>query len=408
MIKSRPVSLAAVESKDPRFLAINHSDVPCTVEQMRKNGKAIPIKFTLLKPLCAGFGAAPYSAANKKDPSARKYSQLVFQGTESLIRMFPYEKAEVVGDKGPLVESRPFDMRAGNTVTLFVDAKRIKEDVVRDKPCLPPNTTVVPRFSLCDITLAPKNAESADKGSCIKITMVRVVSYTLHSLWPVVTALPRSLQDARKQQLEHAEAFAVIQKDLETRDVPFVLRVSPHAQIDDLGVEARLVNWGGEEPIVIPADVLLRYTNSTRQDWAIALLNVAISCDAVHMLVFSSDFWTREGSIYKGLPLIDTEHLLQCVEPGESVDTRYSTAVDQQEFRVHLTVDRELTTVQSGPEPPAPDLVLACKETALAQAYPISFALVNDDTTVSNVWRGFVNAARGDGLKRKRFSSMAD
>jgi hypothetical protein len=345
---------------------------------------------------------------DKKDPSARKFSQMIYKGSQSLMRMWPYEKTEVLGDKGPLID-RPFDLGAGNTLTLFIDMKRIKEDAGRDKPCLPPNTTNIPAFTLCELTLAPKSNQAEEKGSCVKIAMVRFTSYSLYSLWSTLSVLPHSLQEARTQQLEHAACFSNIHKDLETRDVPFWLHVDKCAQLDESGVEPQLVNWSeGADPIVLPAALLLKYTNTTRLDWAVALLNVAIVCNALHVLVFSSDFWTRDGSIYKGLPLIDTEHLLECAEPGRNVETRYTTVVDGEEFTVFINVESEMHIVQSGPELTTPDFVLAGLETELAQGHPISFSLVNSGRTVSSVWKGFVNASRGDGLKRKRLSSMLE
>lgn len=409
MIKSRPITPSNVESKDPRCLAINHAEIPCTIEQMRKNGKAIPVKFTILKPLSAGFGAAPFSMAtkDKKDPNARKYSQLVYKGSECVLRMYPFEKTAVLGDKGPLIE-RPFTIECGNTVTLFLDVKKLKEDSTRDKPCLPHNTVSVPQFTLCEITLAPKSHEAEEKGSCIKVTMVRIAPYSLYSLWNVFPQLPITLQDARVAQMEHVAIFPNIHKDIETRDVPFIIQLSSQAQIDETGAEPMLLNWGGSEPIVLSRQTLLRYTNTTRLDWAIALLNVAIACESVKVIVFSNDFWTKDGSVYKGIPMIDTEHLLEPVEPGASVETRYSTVVDDEKYRINIVVEKDIVTVQEGPEPSAPDFVLAGLKTELAQAYPITFNLVNDKGMIPAIWKGYVNARREDGLKRKRFSSMMD
>ena len=407
MLKSNPLLPNAVKSKDPRFLAVNHNDIPCTVEQLRGRPKAIPIKFTILRPLCDGFGAAPYVAEAKDKKAmtnARKYSTMVFRDNQCSMVMYPYEKAEVLGDKGPLID-RPFELENGNTVTFFLDSKRLREDATRENPSLPRNTTLVPMFTLCELTIAPKSSQAEEKGSSFRIVMVRQASCSCYSVWSDIQHLPTTLQDARMRQLEHAGAFPNIHKDLETRDVPFRLHVSSSAQIEDTGVNGPcLVNWGSGPPIQFPVAQLLQYTNSTRLDWSIALLNVAIACESLHVLVFSNDFWSKDGSIYKGLPLVDTEHLLELIEPGDTKETRYTTVVDSKQYRVVISLDRDAQIVQSGSQPPpTPDLVLVCMETELAQAFAISVNLVSEKDTIPGVWKGYVNAG---GERRKRFASM--
>jgi len=59
-------------SKNPRFLAINHDVVPCTVDGLRHNGKATAVRFTILRPMCDGFAGAPFKNKDaKRDPESR-------------------------------------------------------------------------------------------------------------------------------------------------------------------------------------------------------------------------------------------------------------------------------------------------------------------------------------------------
>ena len=76
--KSRAAFTGALsEKKNPQFLAINHADVPCTVEQLNRGGKATGTRFTILRPLSAGFGSAPFKFKDhKRDTDAKLLSSL--------------------------------------------------------------------------------------------------------------------------------------------------------------------------------------------------------------------------------------------------------------------------------------------------------------------------------------------
>jgi len=59
-------------AKNPRFIAINHEPVPCTVDGLRHGGKAMAVRFTIIRPVCAGFAGAPFKNKDaKKDPESR-------------------------------------------------------------------------------------------------------------------------------------------------------------------------------------------------------------------------------------------------------------------------------------------------------------------------------------------------
>lgn len=411
MLKSRPVSFRATEGKDPIFLAINHTPVPCTAEQMKTNGKSIPIKFTILQPLCAGFGAAPYSSRDKtqKDPNTAKYSQMVWKDSQCIMKMWPFQKSSVVGDKGPIVDN-PFTIELGTTLTLFVDLKRIKEDQKHDRPCLPPLIESIPQFTLCQLTLSPKNHEAVEKGSSVKISMVRIHSSSMYSIWPSIARMPGTLQDARLAQMEKFTLYPGLAKDIDVKDVPFFVHVPRTATIDDSDPDPKIMFWGGDEPIIVPAEVLQQYTNTKRLDLAISLLNVAISADSLYLMIFSNDYWMKNGSVYKGVPLIDTEHLLEYAFPGTTSDTRYTVTNEGNTYKLMVEVGSEPQSIENGPEPFLKDLVLCGRDTELKEAYPLSFHLAGDCMSVPNICKAFINVSRNVDLstKRKRFATVCD
>ena len=74
-VKSRPSFTAAVnESKNSKFLAINHNAISFEKETYKGN-KKIPTRFTIIRPLAAGWGAAPYTQ-NQKNRGSKRLSEL--------------------------------------------------------------------------------------------------------------------------------------------------------------------------------------------------------------------------------------------------------------------------------------------------------------------------------------------
>jgi hypothetical protein len=160
-----------------------------------------------------------------------------------------------------------------------------------------------------------------------------------------------------------------------------------------------LVN-SGTEPIDIPLSALLQYTNSTRKEWACSLLELAIANNALQMLVVSNDYWkTATNSSLRGIPLVNTEILLQSIVPAlvgtqTSFPTPNTTTIDDVTYSIHIHVDPEPTAVATGTQPQAPDFILACKDIELERAYRLTISLSNHEgDEVPRYWVGYFDAS---------------
>jgi hypothetical protein len=426
MIKTRTAFTGSLnDGKNPRFIAINHTEVPCTADQLKKNGKPTAVAFTILRPLSAGFASAPYKLKDKnRDPDAKPLSALSYKKSESgttkpVMTMHSYQRVGK-SDKGPRSEIS-WTLEAGNTVLLWLDEERLKEDKGKDDPLLPEGVATIPAFSVCEISIGPKSEESSKKGSSTKIITVRVATYTLYSLQADLAHLSQGLADARTLQLTARDEQPAIAKDLVVKDVPFWSAVSKAAFIDDSEITAhesvRLVNWG--DPLIpqidIPIDVLMKYTNCPRVDWACALLESAIAASAVSVLVFSNDFW--KGTGFKAIPVIDTEVLLADVKTAKSAhpavyDTLFRTEVEGNPHTLQIVMYPEPISVESGAPPACDDFALVGLHAELQVAHAVDFNLVNTNTrdVVPAVWRGYFNASPAPIAavcsKRKRWATM--
>ena len=385
------------DAKNPQFIAINHKDVPCVAELLKTNGKPTAVPFTILRPLIAGFSGAPYKTPTKKDekqdPDAKPLSTLVFEKTESgapkpVMTMYSYKRSGMY-DKGLRSEDK-WNLEAGSTVLLWLDEVRLKEEAKRrlpaeDKapkgdPLLPGDIEIIPAFSVCIISIGPKNEETMKKGSAIKVTNVRIATYSLYSLQGDLDLLSSSLGDARTQQLVARDAQPMLAKDLETKDVPF---------------------WATVPQVDVPTDVLLKYTNCSRRDWACALLENAIAASAVKILVFTSEFW-KTGSGFKAIPVIDAEALLS---------SGFTVEVEGKKHNVTVEMNPDAQSVEGAAGPTCDDFVLAGLRTELEVAHSVVFNMVEVDTgnVIAGVWKGFFNAGlNGAAAKRKRVTTMED
>jgi hypothetical protein len=175
-IKSRPFHTAAVDStKNAKFLAISHGPVSFEKETYR-GGKRIPTRFTIVRPLTAGWAAAPYKQG-QKGVKTSKLSELV-GGPNLGMKFYSYEKLPNNMEKGPRCEDLTFELRATNTLNFWLDEKRLDEL----KKTLSPDLVKIEAFTLCEIHVAPRNKEAiTTKNSGCKIVEVKPSPYTLHS-----------------------------------------------------------------------------------------------------------------------------------------------------------------------------------------------------------------------------------
>jgi hypothetical protein len=414
--------------KSPTFLAINHTDVPCHSDALKKNGKATATRFTILRPLSAGFSVAPFKFKDKKrDPDAKLLSELAYVRTEAgamapAISMWSYARVGKA-DKGPRSDVT-WSLQAGNTIVLWVDEERLTQEA--SEPLLPPGVDAIPAFTLCVIGVQSKAMESVTNGSAVKIATVRPVGFSLHSLGSDLGLLVGDMAGARVREMEYRDKYPMLLKDLEVKDVPFVAPVSRGAVVEHGEGGVVLANWGDPSlpQVEIPTDVLLRYTNSTRLDWACALLDVAISAGALSVMVFTSEFYKGTGT--RAVPLIDAEALLGAVwaappcahgTDGHAVVDTGSIVEEENGTRSFIRIRVGLVPGRAAGQAATPcDDLLLC-DTMPSKGFPIEFCLVNTQTAeeVRGVWRGFVNASPfGTGAatavlgKRVRFQPMAE
>jgi hypothetical protein len=397
--KVRPCFTAAInESKNPKFLAINHNAVSFEKETYKGN-KKIPTRFTIIRPLAAGWGGAPYKQ-NQKNVGTKKLSEFT-KGPEGtpVMKMFSFEKSSSNMEKGPRCDDLSFEIQTGNTFNFWLDEKRLNDESLKRSIN---GLDRIEALTLCEIMITSKNSDGASKGSTCKISEVRPCSFSLYSCMDDVERFPSNLADARCSQLKIQQSQPLIARDLVPEEASFHLFASPKAfiQEEEPGAEdfIRIVN-SGADPIDIPVATLFHYTNSTRKDWACSLLEMAIANNALQLFVINNDYWKNAThSSLRAIPLINTEILLQSVVPSlVSAQTDFATpnttTIDDVTYNIQIRVDPEPTPIATGAPPTTPDFILTGKTIELERAYKIHFNLVAHEDEIPNYWVGFYDAS---------------
>ena len=392
-IKSRSCFTAATsDDRNTKFIAFNHDAIQMNKEAYR-GGKKAKHHITLLRPLVAGWGGAPYKQG-QKGVKSQKLSEMTSHPTNGMaVKMYAFEKSSNNMEKGPRCDDMHFELRPGNVLPFWLDDKRI-DDLKRTVGQI----EQIEAFSILEIHIAPRNNESASKGSGCKITEIHVRPYTLYSCMQDIERFPTTIADARSTQLIAQQANGCISQDLQTEQTVFHMFSGTKAFIQDEeenGTDdvVRLINTG-VEPIDIPVHALLAYTNCTRKDWACSLLEMAIANNALQLLVVNNDHWKNAThSPMRAVPLINTEILLAGVvfEGKEGGDedtvvfpTKNATTIEDITYRINIHVDKEPISVKKGPVPSSIDFVLAGKGVEIEKGYRLSFNLVSECISFSH------------------------
>lgn len=339
--KSRPLHTATVDRpKNATFLGINHGLISFEKEAYKGKPKPPPTRVTLLRPLQAGWASAPYKQGQKLRGSR------LYEPINGGIKFFAFEKVSNNMEKGPRSDDVSYEIHVGDTLNMWLDEKRLDE-VKRDM--LDDTILKIDPFTVCVVTICTRNIEGAGKGRGCKIASLRPCDFTLYSCVQDLDTFPTTLADARTQALKNQQAWPQIAEELNPTESLFRIQCDQKAYIHEAegAPDAEMVTLvnTGIDPVDIPLPVLLRYTNCTRKEQACSLLDIAIASSALQLVVFNSEYWkTATTSHLRAVPLIDTEVLLQCVQPAlvgtqTCFNTPYSMTVDDVNYQIQIHID---------------------------------------------------------------------
>ncbi|KAJ1473216.1 hypothetical protein T484DRAFT_1752263 [Baffinella frigidus] len=381
-------------------LAVNHKPIACSESGYSADAWNI-VPLTVVRVEDPGFCKAPFARGMSKAKMNEAKPLAAVEGTD--LRLWSFKKASMA--KGDRCDDITFTISPGDTFNTFMNATKYKD--MRRMPetndhFLPveEGNTVIPAYSLLEVTLAAKNSDSAtEKSSCVNVLKIRRLpdDVSMHSVAPILTRLPDNLNDALLQSDEKAIRFPFISNDLVKDKVSFFReKLNPAMVIESVdlgeaGPGVRFSNWSLEatENIIlvdIPDEVLLRACNAKIVDHAIALVQVAVAMDAVSLFVAHNHFDARGGgSSLRAFPFVNVAKMvakldIKNLKDGESLcnDTGYKyydgEGVGGQKIRLRVKL-AALFNDTTLPEPPSKDLALMMPGFGASKAYQCSIDL---------------------------------
>mmetsp|Transcript_37014 Transcript_37014/g.87660 ORF Transcript_37014/g.87660 Transcript_37014/m.87660 type:complete len:497 (+) Transcript_37014:61-1551(+) len=306
-------------------LAVNHKPIACSESGYSADSWSI-VPLTVVRVEDPGFCKAPFARGMSKAKMNEAKALAAVEGTD--LRLWSFKKASMA--KGDRCDDISFTISPGDTLNTFMNATKFKD--MRRLPeqndhFLPveEGTTVIPAFSLLEVTLASKNSDSAtEKSSCVNVLKIRRLpdDVSMHSVAPILSRLPENLNDALLQSSEKAIKFPFISSDLVKDKVSFFREklnpamVIESVELGEAGPGVRLTHWSLDateniNSVDIPEEVLLRACNAKSVDHAVALLQVAASMDAVSLLITHNPYDARGGgSSLRGMPFVNVAKMV--------------------------------------------------------------------------------------------------
>lgn len=403
------------------FIMVNAGAVPCTSAAF-DDGKDVHVaSFVVVAVHAEGLARAPFKY-NDKTKKNKDSKPLTATDADGNMQFWSYQKKG--SDKGERLEDVTWTLAPGVTLKFFFRADDCEKVFVG-------GMQTIPAHSVCEVALVPKSSEPCAEGWGFSVRSVRVSPLSLYSYFAKLD--PRffhgSREEAKRALLALADKQQPIRRVIDNESAAFCPgHIDAGAFTDhvpELGV-VKLWRYNGNDGacIDIPVETALRYTNATDVDDAMRLLEVAIACGALRMLVFASEYRSKKQGLAEcyGVPVVDTSKLLACVAPDRllSEDTEEAVFIAREDCvvfsdgvrKLHVVVGAESETIDVKGPPPCKDLILVAQLDNVSKAHRVRFVLENGTV----LWRGYFNTSPVEMLcaggtvcpQRRKWTSLDD
>jgi hypothetical protein len=240
----------------------------------------------------------------------------------------------------------------GNTFIFFVNAITFSGSGYF--PTLPEDTKWIPAFSIVELLISPRNMDSVVNGRIINVKSMRVSINQYDGLFQNGVAslgLPSTAEDGQRISTECKELYPAMSKDLEAEKTCFVvdgkkLTTCYMGEVPEVEVDrgpdtdmAALANppqhikivvgnnssFLQSEYVDVKIELIMKQTNTISTEHGCALLDVAFALGAVHLIVSYDARWSRSGSCYRAVPIIDTTILFASLKNVRSIEDGFAT-----------------------------------------------------------------------------------
>ena len=353
-------------------------------------------------------------------------------------------------NRGERVDDKITRLEAGQTIKfllhhfMFENKSSSKGGAEGARNVFPADMDVIPAFSVVEIAINPANTKGYDEGWGIGVTRIRPCPFTLYSMFSPIglELLPSTYEGSVSQAEAGIQLSPSLQKVLETKNTAFFSKVTPGSYLIKHGSDDgyRLVGpkadpsdpmsrhldamSGGVFAVDISKADLLRFTNGLEEEeedsliYAQCLVDLAASAGALSCYVIHNEYLLRKDpnrSPYTGVPLIDSNLLLECVNSPSAESSTFPLPFSMGNMDApYLSVDMACVDNNSAgdddvPGLPCPDFVLASgSATSVRYGYPIKLGDAVDDDIMRMLFVPKSGVSAGSGSAKRATLERTD
>jgi hypothetical protein len=406
-------------SRFSTLTVFNHKPIVCN-EAALGDGWAVT-QMTVLKVDDAGFSKAPFSKTLSKAKLALAKPLAVIEA--EALRLYTFEKASM--SKGPRCDDISVCIEVGDVFVIFMDSSKFKmmtANADKSQHLLPTDgPSVIPPFSLLQMTVSSKNADTCSKGSIVNIQSIRLLeqNITLNSCFPMLRKLPATLNDSLVRANDKAQLYPQMSKDLVRDNTSFFREhCNPNASVDLAMIDddpfIRVTDWS-LDPIEnfthvdMSAQEVLRLTNCTNVEHALNFLTIAFAMNAVSLLVVHNDYWSRGGnSNMRGTPIISWQKMLKCIDVNASPKIKAKANKSKKGEIVDANTVNDFCTNEYYDDGDGPQMIMMhvdCMETEIVSEDAVTatdFPIVFPDMRVEKGYACSISLAANNDLPTPR------
>ncbi len=348
-----------------------------------------------------GYTYAPWKK-NKKDTIKSEVTKKLFDDAEtfelnrervySSVKVYSFPR-EGKADKGPRLDNLNSKLEVGQTLH-FMLHDFMYEKKTKGESVFPDGLTCIEPFHMVEITVGPAAQEQAEQGYGLNITGIRPLDFSLHSYMnPLgLQMLTKNYDEVRDKVVDSVRTATgvcyTIRQVLEHNNIGYLAKLNNKSYLTPSLADGWFkITCDGDEsvlPGVHEIDVslsdLLRMTNAgSDRNFAMLIVELASAADCLYCWVSKNEYYVRndkDKSEFRGVPLINTDALLDFVDINQESGEPYTTLNFPFEVPnmtgAQLTVNHEPERFDGTFVPPCGDFVLSSDAAVIERGYKLS------------------------------------
>jgi hypothetical protein len=282
---------------DVEVLAIALDSIPHNAEEFdkKRGGKDwIICKFLIVAVGSAGFGKVPYKHKNKakKGSADDEECKSLYENIEaSMVKLYAYEKGDTNKDKGPRVDDCFGVLCPGLCLTFFMREEMFQASkIIADRPI---DRTKFVCLQIDSSNVGIDSSKGAAGGWLIKLKKIKSISPP-DDVMQTITKMPATEEAYDLLMSQHRSTHATMKGVLSDKvDIKYCAVSSMGRDVFAVYEDESFVicnaainnKEGFTDEIVVQRDLVLACFDTLCVDTALRLLNIALSMDALRMLV---------------------------------------------------------------------------------------------------------------------------